>query len=300
MDHFMPGDLKPIYCKLNFLDPVVRCRATKNQWGGSGDIGGSPRGVGTRLSPLEIAQACRDVFHTPSLMQRIMRFAHALAVVAGITAAAAALRHYLPSTAWFSSGAGQIVWSQTDLLFYLGIVLLAALGLALYSRGHFWRFGLAGPIDRAWWFLLPVIVLAALAGGVVIPWKDLRLLNTGLKTVYAVVLVPVATELLFRGLAHGILAAGSRVQSCGNRMFLSYPAAAAALLYALFTTALVLGPDLMPAAHQSMEVLRTFLAALGLGLMAGLVREKSHSLLPSILFQAVAVTVLVFVTGLIF
>jgi hypothetical protein len=297
MDHFMPGDLKPIYSKLNFMDPSVRCRDEKHQWGGSGDIGGSPRGVGTQLSPLEIAQACRDVFHTDSIMQRILRFLHVLALVAGITAAAMSLRHYLPRTDWFAANAGQAFWIQTDLLFYLGIVLFAALGLLIYSRGHFWRFGLAGPIDRAWWFLLPVIVLAALAGGVVVPWKDLSFLNAGLKTVYAVVLVPVATELLFRGLAHGILATGSRVQSCGHRMFISYPASAAALIYALFATALILGPDYTLAAQRSAELLKAFLAALGLGLMAGLVREKSHSLLPGILFQAVAVTVLVILTG---
>ncbi|MGD9252039.1 MAG: hypothetical protein PVG19_12470, partial [Desulfobacterales bacterium] len=45
MDHFMPGgDLKNIYRKLNFLDPAVKCRSGNQQWGGSGDIGGSPRG----------------------------------------------------------------------------------------------------------------------------------------------------------------------------------------------------------------------------------------------------------------
>jgi hypothetical protein len=300
MDHFMPGDLKPIYRKLNFLDPVVRCRATKHCWGGSGDIGGSPRGIGTQLSPLDIAQACRDVFHTPGFMERSLRFLHALAVVTGIIAAAAAMRRYLPRTEWLQSSAGNAIWSQTDLLFYLGIVVLAALGLVIYSRGRFWRFGLAGPIDRAWWFLLPVIVLAGLAGGIVVPWGDLPVLNTGLKTLYAVVLVPLATELLFRGLTHGILATGSRVQSCGTPWFFSYPAVAAALIYAAFPTAVMLGPDLMAAPHQALDVLRTFIAALGLGLVAGLVREKSQSLLPGLLFQAVAVTVLVFVTDLFF
>ncbi len=300
MDHFMPGDLKPIYRKLNFMDPVVRCRATKNQWGGSGDIGGSPRGVGTRLTALEISQACRDVFHTPRLMERTLRFLHAITAVGIITAAAALIKHYLPQTAWIRANPDAVMMAQTDLLFYTGLALLAALGLVIYSRGHFWRFGLAGPIERAWWLMLPVIVLAALAGGVVVPWEDLQFLNTGLKTVYAVVLVPLATELLFRGLAHGILAAGSRVQSCGERWFISYPAVAAALIYACFMVGLMLGPEMLSPSRPAMGIGRIFLAALGMGIMAGLVREKSQSLLPGILFQAVAVTVLVFASGFVF
>jgi hypothetical protein len=297
MDHFMPGDLKPIYCKLNFLDPVVRCRESKNQWGGSGDIGGSPRGVSTQLTPMEIAQACRDVFHVPGVMERALRFLHALAVVTGITAAAALIKHYLPRTEWMQSGSAVAIWSQTDLIFYLGLALLSFLGLVIYSRGRFWRFGLAGPIDRSWWFMLPVVVLAALAGGVVVPWEDLPAMHAGLKTVYTVALVPLATELLFRGLAHGILASGSRVQSCGNRWFFSFPAVSAAMIYAGFALLLTRWPDIVPTAGQMMLLTQTVFPALALGLISGLVREKSHSLLPGVLFQALSIVILVFVTG---
>jgi hypothetical protein len=37
-----------------------------------------------------------------------------------------------------------------------------------------------------------------------------------------------------------------------------------------------------------------------LGLLNGMVREKSHSLLPGILFQAVAITILLAVAGMLY
>ena len=60
LDLFMPISLEEIYDKLNFADPAVKCRTQTNKWGGSADIGGSPRDSGTHLEPLEIVQACRE------------------------------------------------------------------------------------------------------------------------------------------------------------------------------------------------------------------------------------------------
>nr|MDJ0885516.1 CPBP family intramembrane metalloprotease [Desulfobacterales bacterium] len=299
MDHFMPGDLKPIYNKLNFLDPVVRCRNEKNQWGGSGDIGGSPRGVGTQLTPREIAEACRDVFRPPTIMQRTLRFFHALAVVALVTGAAALIQRYLPQTAWFQSSQLAAVLSQSDLIFYLGVILFSALVLAIYSRGRLWQVGLGAPTGRAWWLMLPVGAAAALMGGVPVPWAELPDMVTGFKIFYAVLLIPLAGELLFRGLVHGIVAKHSRVQRCDNGWALSFPNISATIMYAAFPALIMLGPDHLPLVHLG-ALIRITLAAIVFSLAAGLARERSHSLLPGILFQAAAAALLIFVTGALF
>ncbi|MBL0713051.1 MAG: hypothetical protein JJV98_05060 [Desulfosarcina sp.] len=230
-------------------------------------------------------------------MERTLRFFHALSVVALITVTAALVRRYLPRMSWFESATASGLYLQTDFLFFLALTLLAALGLMIYSRGRFWRVGLAAPIGKTWWFLLPVVIVAALAGGVVVPWEELGTLNVALQIVYAVIVIPLATELLFRGLAHGILAAGSRVQSCANRWFFSFPSVAAAIIYAFFPVFLMLWHDLIPRPGQIATVVQTIFAALALGLMAGLIRERSHSLFPGILFQAVAMLILIFLTG---
>jgi hypothetical protein len=300
LDHFMPGDLKPIYSKLNFLDPAVKCRESKNQWGGSGDIGGSPRGTGTRLTPRDIAQACRDVFHPLSALERSLRFFHALLVVAFITTAATLIKQYLRVGQSSQTGPAAMLISQTDLALYLGLVILSILGLMIYSRGRLWRVGLIAPIGHGWWFMLPAAVVAAMAGGVMIPWDELRKMDTALMIFYAVMLVPLATELLFRGLAHGILAAGTRVQCCDNRWAISFPSFCAALIYAGFMVIVIRWPDLFPPPDQALSLLRPLLAALVLGLLNGMVREKSHSLLPGILFQAVAITILLAVAGMLY
>jgi hypothetical protein len=300
LDHFMPGDLKPIYSKLNFLDPAVKCRAGKNQWGGSGDIGGSPRATGTQLTPREIAQACRDVFHPPSTMERSLRLLYTLLVVAFITTAATLIKQYLRVGASHQTGPVAMLISQTNLVPYLGLVIAATLGLMIYSRGRLWRVGLIAPIGHGWWFMLPLSVVAAMAGGVMIPWDELRKMDTALMIFYAVLLIPLATELLFRGLAHGILAAGTRVQRCDNRWAISFPSFCAALIYAGFTVLMIRWPDLFAPPDQALPLIRPFLAALALGLLNGVVREKSHSLLPGILFQAVAITILLAVAGMLY
>ena len=48
VDTFLPGNLKEAYRTLNLVDPAVRNSAAPNRWGGSGEIGGSPRSSGTR------------------------------------------------------------------------------------------------------------------------------------------------------------------------------------------------------------------------------------------------------------
>jgi len=80
VDPFLPKTLEPVYERLNQLDPGVD---NDRRWGGSVDIGGSPRGTGSRLTALQVARVCQWVFRPPSFRQR----AGAIAAVGAIAVA---------------------------------------------------------------------------------------------------------------------------------------------------------------------------------------------------------------------
>ncbi len=58
VDAFLPKDLTAVYTRLNRLDPNAK---RGNQWGGSSDIGGSPRDGGTGMTGDEILAVVEDV-----------------------------------------------------------------------------------------------------------------------------------------------------------------------------------------------------------------------------------------------
>jgi hypothetical protein len=63
---------------------------------------------------------------------------------------------------------------------------------------------------------------------------------------------------------------------------------------------MMLWTDQIPAEEPATTVVRVILASLALGLAAGMVREKSHSLLPGILFQVLAMLLVIFYSGNLF
>ena len=74
MDIFMPVTLERVYERLNFIDAAVKYRDRQNHWGGSVEIGGSPRETGSRLTPAEIVNACRDAVQDTSFLRQMVRF----------------------------------------------------------------------------------------------------------------------------------------------------------------------------------------------------------------------------------
>ncbi len=79
VDAFLPKNLDAVYKALNKIDPKARTRGPKpNAWGGSGDIGGSPREGGTGLSGEQILAVLADVLgpHVPwwkRLLDKVVR-----------------------------------------------------------------------------------------------------------------------------------------------------------------------------------------------------------------------------------
>ncbi|UCF91172.1 MAG: hypothetical protein JSW39_23315 [Desulfobacterales bacterium] len=298
MDPFMPRNLDDVYEKLNFIDPAVKCRTQNNKWGGSADIGGSPRATGSQLTPQEIAQACREAMQKPSLLQQIYRFLIAAALVAAVVAAAEICAANWQPEKWF----GGSHWSRLIQDFHLsfGIVglLTTFIVLAFLANRRPWQYGLTLPTGNDWWFALPVVVLAGFAGGVWLPTDSLSKLSSYEIILFAIIMIPLAFELLFRSLVHGVLAQGARIQHCNSRWFLSWPVMGAALLnagfcnYWLIETAGSWEPILSGWAFGEI------FGALVFGLAAGMVRERSQSFLPAYLFHMIAATSVAFASNL--
>ena len=61
-NHFMEDDLTPLYAELNRIDPNS---VDGNAWGGSGDIGGSPRSTGSALEGLAVMKAVTKIYGRP-------------------------------------------------------------------------------------------------------------------------------------------------------------------------------------------------------------------------------------------
>lgn len=300
IDPFLDGSLENIYEKLNFMDPAVKCR-TQDRWGGSSDIGGSPRDRGTQLTPEEIAEGCQEAFQKYSSAQRGLQFMLVAVLAAGVLAVSEFLTTHLHPDKWIASPSLGSFVVDPYLQFGLAMILLTTIILAVVSHGRLWQFGIISPVGKNWWLTLPVVILGAFAGGAWMPVEhpsyqivDIsRLLLGGM-------LLAFASEYLFRGVLHGILARKSRIQNCGgSKFFISWPNIGIAVLYALFLT-------LLPFFHNETFSLYSitlkhgsiFFAGFLFSLLLGAVRERSHSVFSSFFIHFIAVLSILFLPDL--
>lgn len=290
-DPFMPGDLNAVYKILNFTDPAVRGRADREQWGGSADIGGSPRSSGTKLTPQQIVKACREVFEKPGPGRNLIRFIHSLVIAATIIGVAGISQSFLPFQAWLKVPATHHLLAETDFPFFAAVLLLSALVLALLAHRRPWQFGIAAPAGRSWWILFPFVFFPVLGIGFYLPYKGMALVGVFDKLVYLVAAVPLASEILFRSLIHGILVSANNIQKPGGRWFFSFPSVVAASLYAIFLAGLLLLPDALLKGLDAVAAAECLLAAFVLGLATGFIRERSQSVFSAILFHALGMSV---------
>jgi membrane protease YdiL (CAAX protease family) len=293
MDPFMPMGLNNVYQKLNSIDPDVTCRKNSRLWGGSDDIGGSPRGMPTKLTPEEIVQACRDAFQKTSFAGHTIRFLYALYLVGVILGAAAISRFFFLSNFSINGTNRMRLLFKSDLFFFAAMIFFTVLILGIVSGGGWRRFGVKKPTGKDWWLLLPVGVLAAFAKGVYVPQRFFPVLGFDETLLYMIFIIPLASELLFRSLAHGILAKGASTQDCRSRWFFSYPTVGSAVLYAGFIAYLVLFPNFLKGAVSIKAILSCLFAATAFGIAVGFVRERSQSVFPAILFHFAAIGIFV-------
>ncbi|MEJ2154895.1 MAG: hypothetical protein P8X96_06145, partial [Desulfobacteraceae bacterium] len=169
MDLFMPITLEEIYDRLNFVDPAVKCRTQNNKWGGSADIGGSPRDSGTKLSPAEISYTCRDAVNRTGIGTQAYRCGMTAALVGLVVLIAYVLKFYWNPAQWFGIEDLHPIWSLPESGFIITIIVATVVALLCIARCRAWQYGWIYPVGVKWWFFLPVAMLAGSAGGVWAP-----------------------------------------------------------------------------------------------------------------------------------
>ena len=301
MDIFMPVTLEQVYDRLNFIDAAVRYRNQPNHWGGSVEIGGSPREGGTRLTPLEIVNACRDAVQNQGLLRQIKRFAGVAGLVVLTAAAAAAGHHFWPAIARLAGIKGHHVFTTPAFGMYLGQIIATLLMLVVVASRRPWQFGLSLPVGKQWLGFLPVAALGGLAGfgelislpaDAIEPWGIILL---------GLLMAPLSLELLFRSLAHGLLAQSARIGRPKSQIFFSWPLIGAALLfsgYAMWQIAFT--TSFGYALGHPLTLLQPAIGVFLLGIIIGLVRERSQSILPPIAYQMVAAATFILTTRFFF
>jgi hypothetical protein len=180
------------------------------------------------------------------------------------------------------------------------LLLILSGGLyALLGRRMPGLYGLRAPAGRAAWLALPFALAGAACGGLWLPISPFQAPAT-LSGSLVLVAMPLAVELVFRGLAHGMLAARFRIQHSGGRWFLSIPALVTSGLYALWA-ALPFGAPVLPALarieaaaghHPALPVAAAFL----FGLAAAVARERSESVATPVLIHWTALAALLLAT----
>ncbi|RMH17472.1 MAG: hypothetical protein D6696_15665 [Acidobacteria bacterium] len=278
-------DLRSAYDWLNQLDPNVDGHPPEKRWGGSDDIGGSPRPDGTGLAPRDVAAALRRAYQPVRPKVLGLR----LGLVGGLSGLLAALAVAAGLAYERFVGPPQ---EPPEMALQLSLVALVIAGGALLASrvlaaGRSWQLGWRWPAGEDWVLLLPPVLLGAAAGGVWLPreigWEAEALAAA----VAAMALSAAALGLWFQGLVHGLLLEHCRVQLLGGPWMISRPALASALLYAAATVGasilwLAPLPDFWRPFGELARWPITAAGAFAVGLTAAMIRERSLSLLPAI------------------
>ena len=279
-------DLDKAYNMLNLVDPNVDGRPPEKRWGGSDDIGGSPRPQGTGLSPQDISKVLHLAFQPQSLWNRLKRIFLLVVSVAGLIMTASISFWLWPKVKSLPDSA--YGFDLPTLIFTL-ILVIGTVGLSLlYNHKWRWLFGWRRPVGTDWMILAPSVLISAIIGGVWV--SDYNNVESLMIPVIHIMVFSFALELTFRGMAYGMLILDFNVQRVSGHWFISFPAFITATLYAMTTFwANRLGfihnpsyPDLIQ------EIALVFGGAFVAGLALGMIRERTLSILPGIGLQIAA------------
>jgi hypothetical protein len=285
VDPFLPISLDALYERLNIVDPAVDEGGETNRWGGSAEIGGSPRKTGTALSPNDISRVVQWVYRPPRPIARLGGVAATVAMVLGSSALA------LGGSYIYSEDLSTFDLSSLASLARGGLfsTLLALLSIALFLAFGLRKkreLGLRMPIGWKWLALLPVAVITGLLGGA---WfVPSSLVPTGHALGYALIL-PVMAELLHRGVVHGWLSSLWNVMRPGGRWFLSKPVLISGGLSAGLSCLMFLPQILSHSSAPGLWIILPWIAgAVLVSVGAGVARERSGSVLPAIAIHVIA------------
>jgi membrane protease YdiL (CAAX protease family) len=281
VDPFLPTDLEALYDRLNLLDSEAVGEA---RWGGSNEIGGSPRGGRTGLSLREIMFITRWVYQPPTGGRRLAAVATGVAVTVVALAVSIIAGGSQPGA---GVPPGFVVRGDLSGA-AISTAVLAVFGLGLVYLGHSRQPGRYGfRWIRGFGFLvaLPVTAVLGLAGGA---WMITPALaqETGVLKYFAVLLIGiVGIETLLRGALHGHLLRFFPVMAASGRLFISVPNAVAAVIYSGAVTTC-----LLPPAWLTPDIGGWWMgwagAALIFGLLCGGVRERSRSVWAAVILHS--------------
>ncbi len=283
-------DLGPAYEMLNLLDPAVDGRPPGSRWGGSEDIGGSPRPRGTKFPPSEILRLLQRAYRPRTRGEKIGPWIGSVfwclgllfwGAVASFAVAVVPVDEGSLSSSLTPGGRGLAAFSLLSLAAGLPLTWRA-------SRGRIWFFGWRRPAGTDWLYLAPVAVACALPASVWVPRNVPLETNALLLAGGVVALAALACEAWFRGLIHGWFLFHGPVQRVAGAWFVSRATAISALFYAAACLAIsiswtVTGPEPFP--QQPLELVMTVVTALAGGVALGVVRERTLSIWPGVLLQ---------------
>jgi len=279
VDSFLPVGLSDLYERLNLLDSAAR---KSNRWGGSDEIGGSPRATGTSLSAQKIAKVVRSVYQPTTLRRRLAVLS--VGVGAALLFVAAALLLAVIA-GWRPGGAqGPTLADLGGTAWYaIALSVGAAAGFAALAWRSRRRYGSQPPVGFSWLVLAPVAALAGVAGGA---WLVPQRAGDGTAALVVALPLAVAAELLFRGVVHGRLAADFRVNTSWR---ISAPTAISAALSAAASVA-VFAPSLVDLGGlaAAWRLALCVPAAALLGLACGIARERSESVVAAVELHVLA------------
>jgi hypothetical protein len=281
------------------MDPTVKGRTGINRWGGSGDIGGSPRDSGTRLSPEQIVSACRDVIEKRSDIRHVKRFLTSAAFALLVVVAAIATGQNWHPLSWFGWDTANICVQTQMFGFHLALLVFSTIMLTVVAWHRPWQFGIMLPTGKDWWLILPFAILCGLTGDILVPRPSMFIADTPTAWIMALVLIPLSLELLFRSLVHGMMARLATIQDSESKWFFSGPTIGSSLLYVVVVGLQMNTLSAVPLMESLTNgiLVKYAVVAVIFGLGAGMIRERSHSILPAWLFHAVAVATLLLIYG---
>jgi membrane protease YdiL (CAAX protease family) len=278
VDPGLGATLDGVYAHLNQLDPAVAGPRSADRWGGSDEIGGSPRDAGSRLSCEEILAACRAAFEPPRARDLALELART-------TVAAAAM---LIAALGAFAAAPTLLGAAPAIAFGIVLAGVALPCTLLGGRGarrlHGWR----RPAGLAWLAALPFALAGATLGGVWLPAVPEPATAPAI-SILAALLLPIGAELVFRGFVHGRVLRRRPVRR-GAESF-GAAALASALLYGAATAVLAALPAVLASAYAGLPPIARVGGALLFGLAAGAARERSGSLLPPVLLHAAGIAI---------
>ena len=295
-DPFLHDDLTRAYDFLNTVDPAVNGYDKNNIWNGSGEIGGSPRSSGTQLQVTDIIRAVQWAFLKPTLYMSIKTVSLSIfAVLAAVlTGWGLVIFHR-----YILTPDNPLLPFSPSLDFSIGLLSVLFPLYSIFSHQFFRVSGLRIPGGWDWLFIAPLVIIGAVIGGSWFPVVTTYSLPYPLHTLL-IFLMPAAASILFHGFLQGILSTRFSTQYVGGPWTLSLPTLITALTYTachiFFLNIMSLPyPHLTSDVSPLLLLMIVFGGAFLVGFGGAILRERSQSILPPMIFHMVGNVVLQYI-----